>query len=154
MTTIFLAALVVLGGMPADKPRLTAEPFPLGEVRLLPGVFEHADEMTAAYLLEVEPDRLLHSFRKNAGLEPKGPLYGGWENSGLAGHTLGHYLTACSQQFAATGDQRFKAKVDYIVDELAECQRNRPDGCISAIPGGDKVWEELRKGEIRSKGFD
>jgi uncharacterized protein len=151
---MLLAPLLIVAMTPQTRPALKAEPFPLSQVKLTSGPFQHAEKLTSAYLLELDSDRLLHSFRKNSGLEPKGAIYGGWENSGLAGHTLGHYLTACAQEFAGTGDKRFKDKIDYIVDELAACQASRPDGCISAIPNGDKVWEELRKGEIRSKGFD
>ena len=45
---------------------------------------------------------MLHNFRVNAGLEPKAPVYGGWESEEpwvsirCHGHTLGHYLTAAS----------------------------------------------------------
>jgi hypothetical protein len=51
--------------------------FPLNEVRLLDSPFKHAMEMDAKWLLSLEPDRFLHRFRKNAGLEPKGNIYGG-----------------------------------------------------------------------------
>ncbi|AIE84661.1 glycoside hydrolase family 127 protein [Fimbriimonas ginsengisoli] len=136
------------------KPQLKAEPFPLSDVKLLGGPFADATKRTADYLLTVEPDRLLHSFRQHSGLAPKGKIYGGWENSGLAGHSLGHYLTACSQEFASSGDKRFKDKIDYIVDELVACQKSRPDGYIAAMPDGDRMWAEIKKGEIRSRGFD
>ncbi|HTQ09784.1 MAG TPA: beta-L-arabinofuranosidase domain-containing protein, partial [Fimbriimonadaceae bacterium] len=74
--------------------------------------------------------------------------------SGLAGHSLGHYLSACSQVYASSGDERFKAKVDYIIGELAACQKNRPDGYLGAMPDGDRMWAEVKRGEIRSSGFD
>lgn len=91
-------------------------------------------ERNAEYLLSLDPDRLLHNTRKYAGLKPKGELYGGWEARGIAGHTLGHYLTALSQQFAATGDVRFRERIDYIVKEMAECQNAYGDGYIGALP--------------------
>ena len=81
-----------------------------------------------AYLLSLQPDRMLHNFRVNAGLEPKAPVYGGWESEEpwveirCHGHTLGHYLTAASLMYASTGDQRMKQRVDYIVAELQACQ--------------------------------
>ena len=87
-------------------------PFGLGDVRLLDSPFKSAMERNAAYLLSIEPDRLLHNTRQYAGLTPKGGVYGGWEAAGIAGHTLGHYLTAISQQYAATGDARFKERID------------------------------------------
>ncbi|HEY0868119.1 MAG TPA: beta-L-arabinofuranosidase domain-containing protein [Fimbriimonas sp.] len=131
-----------------------AEPFPLSQVRLLDGPFKQAMDRNASYLKRLEADRLLHGFRKNAGLEPKAPIYGGWESMGVAGHTLGHYLSACSQQYAASGDGWFRARVSMIVDELAECQTRRTDDYVGAIPDGDRVWDEIRRGEIRSQGFD
>lgn len=153
MTTALLA-LIALSPTPMNLPKPVAQPFPLSAVRLLGGPWADSHKQIAAYLLELEPDRLLHSFREHSGLKAKGALYGGWETSGLAGHTLGHYLSACAQEYAETGDERFKAKVDYIVAELTECQKNRPDGYISAIPDGDAKWAEIRKGNIKSGGFD
>lgn len=133
---------------------IKAEPFSLANVKLLDGPFRKAEMVCVDYLLKVEPDRLLSSFRKHSGLEPKGKIYQGWENSGLAGHSLGHYLSACSQEYAGSKDKRFKDKVDYIVSELADCQKSRPDGYISAIPDGDAKWAEVKKGNIKSGGFD
>lgn len=108
----------------------------------------------AKYLLTVEPDRLLHSFRTNAGLQPKGAIYGGWESAGLAGHSLGHYLSACAQYYATSKDKRYKERVDYIVSQLQECQNNRKDGYIAAMPDGDRVWAEVKAGHIKTGGFD
>ncbi len=111
-----------------------ARPFALGEVRLLESPFKAAMERNASYLLSIEPDRLLHNSRKYAGLVPKAEAYGGWEFFGIAGHTLGHYLTALSQQYAASGDGRYRKRIDYIVAEMAECQAAYGDGYIGALP--------------------
>ena len=117
---------------PAVAP--AARPFALGDVRLLDSPFKAAMERNAAYLLSIEPDRLLHNARKFAGLTPKAEAYGGWEYFGIAGHTLGHYLTALAQQYAATGDERFRKRIDYIVSEMALCQAAYGDGYIGALP--------------------
>jgi DUF1680 family protein len=104
-------------------------------VRLLAGPFLDAQQRDLAYLLSLEPDRLLHNFRVNAGLPPKAPVYGGWESEepwvGIRcqGHTLGHYLSATSLMHASTGDARMKARADYIVDELHACQRRGRGSC-------------------------
>ncbi len=71
--------------------------FPLSDVQLLDSPFRQAMQRNAAYLLSIDPDRLLHNTRLYAGLKPKAEVYGGWESMGIAGHTLGHYLTALSQ---------------------------------------------------------
>lgn len=129
--------------------------FALKDVTLLPGSpFKHAMDKDAAYLLSLEPDRLLHRFHKNAGLPTKGTVYGGWESEGLSGHTLGHYLSACAMMYSSTMDKRFKAKADYIIDELIRCQEARKTGYIGAIPNEDEIFGKVAKGEIKSSGFD
>jgi len=130
-----------------------AYPFHLQDVQLLDGPFKTAMEADVRYLLVIEPDRLLADFREHAGLKAKGARYGGWENSGLAGHSLGHYLSACAMHYSVSRDKRFLDKVNYIVDELAECQPKR-NGYVGAIPKEDSIWAEVEKGNIRSRGFD
>lgn len=117
---------------PIPNSAQTVEPFTLSQVQLLESPFKAAMERNGKYLLELDGDRLLHNTRKYAGLEPKGALYGGWEARGIAGHTLGHYLTALSQQYAATGDQRFQERIAYIVNEMATAQKAYGDGYVGA----------------------
>jgi uncharacterized protein len=138
------------------QPALTPETyaFPLGDVKLLAGPFNDAMQRDVDYILQLEPDRLLHRFRLFAGLTPKAPIYTGWESETLSGHTLGHYLSACAMYYAATGDLRFKEKTDYVVEELALCQAARKTGYVGSIPREDSVWNEVSKGNIRSAGFD
>ncbi len=137
------------------RVKLAAKPFDLSRVRLLESPFRRAMERDGEYLLRLEPDRLLSRFRSEAGLSPKAPPYGGWEAMSIAGHSLGHYLSACSMMFAATGDERFLQRVNYIVDELEQCQQAHGDGYVAAIPNGKRVFtEEIAKGNIRAKPFD
>ncbi len=138
------------------QPRVPvrAYAFPLAQVRLLDGPFKVAEQADARYLLKIEPDRLLADFRTHSGLPAKGARYGGWESTGLAGHTLGHYLSACALAYAATGNPEFKQRVDYLVAQLAECQRARKTGYVGAIPKEDQLWAEVASGTIRSHGFD
>lgn len=131
-----------------------AEPFPLAAVRITGGQFKQGQDIAAKYLLSLEPDRFLANFRKDAGLEPRAKHYGGWEIQGVSGHSGGHYLSACAQAYAATGDNRFLNRVNYIVDELALCQEANTNGYVSAIPNGKKVYAEVSAGNIRSSGFD
>ena len=137
-----------------DRIRREARAFDLADVRLLDGPFKKAMLLDAAYLLRLEPDRFLSWFRKEAGLKPKGEVYGGWEAQGVAGHSLGHYLSACAMMFASTGDARFRERVNYIVNELELCQRAGGNGYVAAIPNGKKIFREVAAGEIRSQGFD
>jgi uncharacterized protein len=131
-----------------------ARPFALSEVRLTAGLFKEGQDTAAKYLLSLEPDRLLAWFRKESGLEPKAKNYGGWEVQGVAGHSLGHYLSGCALAYASTGDSQFLQRVNYVVAQLAECQKANGDGYVAAIPGGKKAYAEVAAGDIRSKGFD
>jgi uncharacterized protein len=138
---------------PPDASPAAAEPFELRQVRLLASPFRAAMERNAKYLLELDPDRLLHNARRYAGLRPKGALYGGWEARGVAGHTLGHYLTALSQQYAAAGDSRFRRRVAYVVEELEECQRAYGDGYVGALPPLElATLRGFRQGKVEVEG--
>jgi uncharacterized protein len=130
-------------------------PFDLKDVKLLPGPFKQATELDEKTLLGYDPDRLLSKFRIEAGLKPKAEHYGGWENETLAGHSLGHYLSACALMFNSITDSVFLDRVNYIVSELDTCQKAEGSGYLGAVPGAKKVFEEeVAKGDIRSKGFD
>ena len=146
-----------------------ARPLPLSDVRLTGGPLKNAQELDAKYLLELEPDRMLFYLRKSAGLEPKAKTgYGGWDGAGrnLTGHIAGHYLSAVSYMFAATGDPRFKERADYMVEQLNEVQEKQGDGYIGALMGTERVggtnrlvdgktlFEQLAHGQFRSGGFD
>ena len=101
------------------KVASAAAPLQLSDVRLTGGPLKHAVDLDAEYLLKLEPDRMLYYLRERAGLAPKAERgYGGWDGNGrqLTGHIAGHYLSAISYMYAATGDSRFKQRVDYIVD--------------------------------------
>lgn len=128
--------------------------FPLPQVRLLSGPFKAAQERDAKWLLSLTPDRLLAKFRTDAGLAPRAKHYEGWESQGIAGHSLGHYLSACAQMYAATGDSAFRERTRYIVGELSACQRARNDGRLTAFENADRIFGEIARGEIRSQGFD
>src|SRR5438105_3975868 len=98
------SALPLSGALPAARARsgqpIRAHPLPLSAVRLKRSIWATAVETNAKYLLSIEPDRLLHNFREGAGLQPRAPRYGGWEAQSIAGHTLGHYLSALSLMHA------------------------------------------------------
>lgn len=135
-------------------PDIRAYPFPLEAVTLLNSPFKTAMQADARYLLKIDPDRLLAAFRINAGLPAKGLQYSGWETGGLAGHTMGHYLSACAMYYAATKDTAYLNRVSYLVNELVQCQESRRSGYVGAFPNDMKLWAEVAAGNIRSRGFD
>ena len=127
--------------------------FPLSQVRVLDGPFKHAQDLNIDYVRALEPDRLLAPYRVEAGLQPKAPKYPNWESTGLEGHTAGHYLTALAQIWAATGDPEMKRRLDYMVEELAACQRANGNGYVGGIPGSRQLWEEVAAGTLHVEPF-
>ena len=125
--------------------------FPLGQVRLLDGIFKDRQEINARFLMQIDPDRLLVGFREQAGLPARCTRYGGWESRDIAGHSLGHYLSALSYLYAATGEPAVKARVDYIVAELDACQCSGGDGYV--LPVLKKTFTDLRNGIINATPF-
>ena len=126
--------LLLAGNSGGEGPRI--KPLPPAQVRLLDSPFKAAMQRDMAYLLRLEADRLLSGFRREAGLPSKAEIYGGWEAQGVAGHSLGHYLSACAWAWAGAGDPVFLERVNYIVDELASCQQAHGNGYVGAIPEG------------------
>ncbi|MEU4656473.1 beta-L-arabinofuranosidase domain-containing protein [Streptomyces sp. NPDC023723] len=134
---------------PAQGPALA--PFALSEVRLLDSPFLANMRRTCAYLLFVDLDRLLHTFRRNVGLPSTAEPCGGWEapDVQLRGHTTGHLLSGLAQAHAATGDTAYGDKGRALVAALADCQRAAPAagfhrGYLSAFP--ESVFDQLEAG--------
>ncbi len=127
------------GGAPStvEGVELKARPFDLKQVRLLDGPFRDAMLRDKKYLLSLDPDRLLHTFRAGAGLPSDAEPLGGWERPDceVRGHTVGHYLSACALMYAGTGDERLKDRAGLVVAELAKCQAAiGKSGYLSAFP--------------------
>src|SRR5438128_1597344 len=80
------------------------QPFPMAQVRLLSGPFQEAQEWNLGYLHRLPADRLLHTFRLNAGLPSSAEPLGGWEKPDceVRGHFTGHYLSACGLMYSST----------------------------------------------------
>src|SRR5277367_1339861 len=128
-------------------PTLTALPFALEDIRVLDPDLLRMREQTLSYMLVLDSDRLLHNFRVNAKLSSTAePLYNRESpTNGWRGHYVGHFLSACSQMDASTGDARIKAKADAMVAELAKCQAQLGDrGYLSAFP--ESSFDDLEQG--------
>ncbi|MGA7754026.1 MAG: beta-L-arabinofuranosidase domain-containing protein [Candidatus Sulfotelmatobacter sp.] len=112
-------------------------PFPLTQVRLGDGPCKTAMEADRQYLRSLAPDRLVHTFRINAGLTSSAQPLGGWEapDCELRGHySGGHYLSACALMYASTGDEDLKKNAATVVAELGSCQAALKSGYLSAFP--------------------
>ena len=122
-----------------------AEPFPMPDVRLLPGFWKNMMELNRSYLYSLPNERLAHNFRVNVGIASNADPLGGWEapDCELRGHYVGHYLSACALMYASTGDDFLRVKADELVVMLGQCQQK--DGYLSAFPVS--YFERLRKHE-------
>jgi DUF1680 family protein len=135
--------------MPSSRERIPwkVQPFPLKQVRLRKGPFLEALEADRRYLHLLPSDRLLHTFRLNAGLPSSAQPLGGWERPDceVRGHFAGgHYLSACALMYASAGDGELKEKADGLVTQLAACQKVHPNGYLSAFP--EEFFDRLRQG--------
>lgn len=146
--------LIVVGAMliAQSSAQDAVQPVPLENVRLLPSPFQQAQEWDRQYMLKLEPDRLLAPFRREAGLPKKAESYGNWENTGLDGHTAGHYLSALAFMYASTGDPEMLKRLNYMVDELVECQKANGDGYMGAVPDSKKFWARVAEGHVEDIG--
>lgn len=121
-----------------EQQHIKARPFPLKSVRLTGGPLKQAQDAMAEILLGLEPDRMLAGYRIRAGLEPRAKGYGGWDSVNarqLTGHVAGHYLSAISLMYAATGNEEFRQRAEYIVDEFETIQNANGDGYLGALLG-------------------
>ncbi|HMR84048.1 MAG TPA: glycoside hydrolase family 127 protein [Niabella sp.] len=164
---VFIQAQSVYPGQHSNKLKLPiagkvkAYGFDMRDIRLLPSVFTENRERTSNWILSLNVNRLLQSFRNTSGtwsaLEGGYSVIsklGGWESldCDLRGHTTGHILSALAYLYASTGDDKYKVKADSLVKSLAEVQQvysaNGSKGYISAYAeglidrniAGNSVW--------------
>lgn len=153
MNRLFPAACLLLIAGLFSSSLQAINSFPLGDVRLLESPFLHAQNTNTTYLLQMNPDKLLAPYLREAELPTKAPTYGNWESSGLDGHIGGHYLTALALTYAATGDSALLARLNYMIAELKKAQDKNGNGYLGGIPDGDEAWKALAKGELKVDNF-
>ena len=149
--TLLFAAISMTTALAQTTPKV--EYFGISDVRLTRSAFKHAEDMDIQYLLALNPDRLLAPYLKGAGLPPKADNYTNWENTGLDGHIGGHYLSALSFMYAATGNEEIGRRLDYVLSELKRCQDTAGDGYLCGVPDGRKMWKEIEQGNVRAATF-
>ncbi|MCM3626196.1 glycoside hydrolase family 127 protein [Paenibacillus glycanilyticus] len=110
--------------------------FNLDEVKLTDKVFASRRELAKKYLIEFDVDRLMHTFKLNAGIPSNAEPLGGWEDihCGLRGHFAGHFLSACAKFSNADGDKLLANKAFEIIGMMGLCAQ--PNGYLSAFEEG------------------
>jgi hypothetical protein len=152
--TLLAVVLLMAAFAMSAQDRLYSNEFPIGDVTLLDGPFKHARDLNLEVLLQYDVDRLLAPFRAEAGLPKKAEYYPNW--AGLDGHVAGHYLTAMAMNWQMTGNPECLRRMEYMIDELAECAAanavNHPSwgvGYIGGVPQSDSMWSAFMKGDFR-----
>lgn len=127
-----------------------ASPFSSAAVTLMPSWIKQREDLNTTYLKSLDPDRLLHNFRVNAGLPSNANPLEGWEAPfiGLRGHFTGHYLSAISNLVEKYKDTLLTKRLNYIVHELYKCQRAMGNGYLSAFPEKDFDTLESKYGGV------
>jgi uncharacterized protein len=149
---VFLLAALIFTSC-SDNGIGELQTFNLEYVKLLESPFKKAQDASLRYILEMDPNRLLAPYMREAGLTPLAQSYGNWENSGLDGHVGGHYLSALALMYASTGNTELLTRLDYMTDWLARCQEANGNGYLGGIPGGKEMWAEIAAGNIDAANF-
>jgi len=153
-THLLLLAFSTLLPLVGRSQSVPLQSFPLSAVQVLESPFLTAQQTDKAYIMALDPDRLLAPFLLDAGLPTKAERYGSWENTGLDGHMGGHYLSALALMYAATGDQQVQQRLTYMIEQLNRCQQQNGNGYVGGIPGGQAMWQQIKAGHIEVGGFE
>ena len=137
------------GGYAPNGTAGRAAALPLQNVRLLDSPFRANQQRNTAYLLFLDPDRMLRSFRLNYGLRSDAQPLGGWEKptSEVRGHNTGHLMSGLALTYANTGEPALVERGRYLVDQLAAMQARAAragfhPGYLSAFPEYYFDWLE------------
>ena len=139
-------------GYAPDGTSGRAAALPLSTVRLLDSPFRQNQARNTTYLLFLDPERMLRSFRLNYGLPSAAEPLGGWEapDSQIRGHMTGHLLSGLALTYANTNDEAAKIRGGYLVSQLAALQARATTagfhpGYLSAFPEVYFDWLEQGK---------
>ena len=126
------------------------------DVKIRPGLFQRRMKLNEDYLMELDPGCLLQNFYIEAGIIPPGgqvindpekaKMHWGWEapSCQLRGHFLGHWLSAAAKLCAGGERPEMKARVEFIVSELARCQEMNGGEWVGSIP--EKYFAMMKPG--------
>jgi len=139
-----LASSLFLGVAPPRKACAAGsveklQEFGLDQVQITDTYQQNLFTQDINYLIKtLDSDRLLAGFKAvSAGTNPTN-LYGGWENTNIRGHSLGHWLSAVAQAYLqakgsdATLAGQIKTKLDDVIAKLKSYQLS--SGFLFATP--------------------
>ena len=119
--------------------------FDLSKVKITDERWEACADKNALFLDGMDPERVLSGFRRTCKIPTDAEPYGGWENSLIAGHGVGHYFSALAMRIAylkGAGNspelEKSISKANTIVKGLKECQEKLGNGFLSAATVQDE----------------
>jgi len=154
LSALILATLSCSMSCHASNPFLEKENRPIAfsnkDVTLYDSWIKQRETLNTIYLYQLDPERLLHNFRVNAGIKSDAKPLDGWEAPyiGLRGHFTGHYLSACASLIEKNGDTLLLKRINYMVDALWECQQKLGGKYLSAFPENDFTILETKFGGV------
>ncbi len=126
---------LALGSTLTPRPSLAQgsveklQPFPLDQVQITDVYQTNLFEKDLAYILTtLDAERLTNGFKAVSTNTTPANLYGGWENSLIRGHTMGHWLSAMAHAYqqtkggSATLNAQIKTKLDRVISLLKSYQ--------------------------------
>lgn len=123
------------------------------DVTVLDEYYKSVTQKDVDFLNTFDADRLLFNFRVTSGVpntKADGP-YGGWENTRIGGHTMGHYLAAAAQAIArgygnccGKDGVSLQDRFEYIINSLEECQSALGTGFVFGATMADSSKPELQ----------
>lgn len=118
----------------------------LDKVIVTDSKWKECADKNALFLSYMEPERVLSGFYRTCKIPTDSMPYGGWEDSLIAGHGVGHYFSALGMRIRSLrGDRSYEAelsasleKANAIVSGLKMCQERIGNGFLSAATVQDE----------------
>jgi len=140
-----VAVLALFGGLAASSTARAQssvdklQDFPLNEVQITDTYQQNLYQQEITYLLTtLDSTRLMAGFKAVSQNVTPTNLYGGWENSQIRGHSMGHWMSAVAHAYqqAQGGNPtlaaQIKTKLDGVIASLKSYQGS--DGFLFATP--------------------
>lgn len=106
--------------------------YDMSNVKMTNEYLTNGETKMTDYLKKFDVDRSVEGFRRTAGIAKGVDTYGGWETSLIAGHAIGHYISALAQGVeyskADTVDNELLEKSQAMIDALYGAQIK--DDCV------------------------
>ncbi|MBR2750007.1 MAG: glycoside hydrolase family 127 protein [Clostridiales bacterium] len=119
----------------------------INDVRIKDPIWQKKAKLNAQFLDEMDPERVLAGFYRSSGIRTEAEPYGGWENSLIAGHGVGHFFSALAMRIAVLRGEILDAEVkDLPAGHLQEALAHSLSQAQTIVCGLKKCQEETGSG--------